>query len=86
MSRKKNPRGKDPTWRIVKYKGDVSYYARCKCGYHCICSFPGNVSKGEPIAVFDSGMLYPYCPVCGSKKKWYEDDFETLDMYPWEDA
>lgn len=85
MSKKKNTRGKDPWWRIVKYQGDVAYYARCKCGFHYGC-YDVNYAEERPLVTIDTDRLYPYCPICGSKKKWYDDDVKQLDMAPWEDV
>ena len=83
--KKKNTRGKDHWWRIVKYKGDVGYYARCKCKFHYVCS-EFNREEGGPLSMFNPNMLYHYCPICGAKKKWYDYDVQKLDMAPWEDV
>lgn len=57
-------RGTNHTWKILRYKGDIALYAKCKCGFQYQCSN----SMEQKIET-----LYYYCPHCGAKKKWITD-------------
>lgn len=73
----------DPTWRFVKYKGDIAIYAKCGCGF----SFPCYKNKPRPTIGTDPypEALYPYCPWCGSEKHSYTYYVQHIDKYRWED-
>lgn len=71
-------RGTDHSWELVKYNGDICIYARCKCKYHY--NSKTNVMDKERIP-----FLYPYCPMCGAKKKWYSDGIKKINKYSFED-
>ena len=79
-------RGTDHTWKLVKYNGDASIYARCKCKYHYCCSTM-KINKDGSRNVFHQVLtiLYPYCPVCGVRKKWYSTEITKIDKYEFED-
>ena len=64
-------RGTDHYWRVIKYKSNMAYYARCKCGFEYGC---GNAFPDKGI-----NKIYPYCPACGARKKWYNTTPETID-------
>lgn len=70
-------RGTDHSWKLVKYKGDVGIYARCKCKFHYICLNPMNNNEDY--------KFYSYCPICGARKKWYSKDIRKIDKYSFED-
>ena len=72
-------RGRDPVWELVKYKGDMQIYARCKCGFKHGCTF------GKAVPTVDDIKLFPYCPICGAKKKRVTDEPRRIDKYSWED-
>ena len=67
-------RGTDHNWEIRKYRGDIAFYARCKCGFYYCCS--SNVRNGDGSFSLKQyiSKLYPYCPVCGARKKWYNKE------------
>ena len=68
-------RGKDKNWYIVKYIGDMAYYANCKCGWRYVC---GSAFQNEGIRV-----IYSYCPSCGARKRSYNDIPDQLQSYSW---
>lgn len=72
-------RKKHKSWKFVKYKGDIAIYAKCKCGFSYPCY------NNDPIGSFnivpDINQLYPFCPICGSKKKIYIEGVESLPYY-----
>lgn len=49
-------------WKIVKYKGDMAFYARCKCGYEYCCSTFNTSQMKSKIS-----LLHNYCPNCGMR-------------------
>ena len=49
-------------WKVVQYFGDVSYYARCECGYEYRCGRRGYGNTAEIKPIFNN-----YCPNCGAK-------------------
>ena len=77
-------RGKDHNWEIVKYKGDISLYARCKCGYRYACSSSKRNDDGTFSLEQEITKIFPYCPVCGARKKTYSTDVTRLDKFSWE--
>ena len=84
MSRhKRKGRGIDHLWRFVKFRGDAAFYAKCSCGFRYGCYKNHSIKQPFPIEP-DPEKLYPYCPLCGSKKTRYIADIELIDKYPWE--
>ena len=81
--RRKRGRLKDHYWKFIKFKCDLAIYAKCSCGYWYPC-YKGLNGVNDIQKVPDPVKLHPYCPYCGSKKKWYIDEIEYLDIYPWE--
>ena len=77
-------RGTDHVWQIVKYAGDISLYARCKCGYHYACSKNKRNPDGTWSFEQEISHLYPYCPVCGARKKRYTEEVQKIDKYAFE--
>ena len=74
-------RGIDHTWKILRFKGDMGYYAKCKCEF-----IQNGITTNQPgtaIFEFAPGKLYRYCPSCGAKKKWFTD-VERVDKEMWE--
>lgn len=69
-------RGRDHTWKIIKYDGVVGLTARCKCGFQYGCNYGGSAILGEK-----PDFLYTYCPNCGSYKK-YQTDIIEVDGFP----
>lgn len=78
-------RGTDHSWKIVKYKGDIALYAKCKCGFRYACSESERNKDGTFSVKQKVSKIYPYCPVCGARKKFYDDTNIThIDRYPFE--
>lgn len=73
-------RGTDHTWKLIKYKGDISIYAKCKYKYHYCCS----THESSDIFTQIPTKFYPYCPMCGARKKWYTENVEKIDKYEFE--
>ena len=69
----------DHQWHIKKFKGDLAVYAYCKCGF----SYGSYYQKGLNCYL-DPSKLYPYCPICGAKKRTYNPEPEKVDRYRWE--
>ena len=80
----KKGRKKDHIWRLVKYKGDISIYAKCSCGFHYSCSKFEDPENGNLRTVINENKIYPYCPICGSRKIWYTDEVKKIDKYSFE--
>lgn len=82
MGKHRKGRGIDHTWEFVKYQGDMQVYALCKCGFHYGC---GKHPSDAPLPIVPNPeALYPYCPICGSKKKRYLENVRKIDKYSWE--
>lgn len=79
-------RGTDHTWQLVKYNGDCAIYAKCKCKYHYCCSTSARDEDGflNPFNQVPT-IFYPYCPVCGARKKWHTYEIEKINKYEFED-
>ena len=84
MSKKKRKgRGINHGWRFGEYKGDIAIYAICPdCRFIYACD--KEKYRGGIPRVPAPEKLYPYCPLCGARKTWYEEEVEKIDMYPWE--
>ena len=83
----KNKRGTDHKWEIVKFTGDIVLYAKCKCGFNYCCSTSGRDENGywtPTKQIIDPHKIYPYCPLCGARKKYYIDDIKKIDRFRWE--
>lgn len=82
----KNKRGTDHNWQIIKYKGDIAIYAKCKCGfyYNCSESIRNEDGSWSPIQEVKINKIYPYCPWCGVKKKTYDNEITKINKFPWE--
>lgn len=72
-------RGKDHTWEVRRYLGDIALYANCKCGFEYDCSA---MSNGDKIKV-EIVQIYNYCPVCGARKLRYNPEPIRLNYYRW---
>lgn len=75
-------RGKDHTWQLVRYNGDVAIYAKCKCGYRYACSREEEDDDG--YCREKASLFYSYCPHCGARKKWVTEETKRINKYPWE--
>ena len=79
-------RGTDHVWEIRKYKGDISLYAHCKCGFKYPCSHNTIGEDGTPSLKqeVEARWLFQYCPHCGARKKRYTDSVKKVDRFRWE--
>ena len=71
----KNKRGTDHWWRLFQYRDSETIFAKCKCGF----IYPSCESTGEPQEQ-RFVKLYNYCPRCGAKKKYYDDEIRVVDF------
>lgn len=78
-------RGTDHKWDIVKYKGDMAIYARCKCGFEYNCGRPNHTQDGSFSLTQIPTIIYRYCPICGAKKKLYNGTPIKLDKFQYEE-
>ena len=77
-------RGKDSRWKVCKYKGDLALYARCKCGFYYACSSSIREENGSWSFKQYISKIYPYCPNCGARKKWYNTEPIKMEKeFPW---
>ena len=77
-------RGTDHNWEIRKYKGDICYYARCKCSFQYCCSSSVRIHDEPGGSQQIINKIYPYCPQCGARKKWYNEEPIKFDKFFWE--
>lgn len=68
---KKNKRGTDHEWNLVRFHGDAAIYAECKCGYYYSCGENERDEDGSWSIHLIPTIFYPYCPSCGSRKKYH---------------
>lgn len=80
-NRSRQKRGVDHNWQVVKYNGDTALYARCKCDYRYCCA-KTYYENGKFITKIT--WLSNYCPNCGARKKWYNEDPIRVHKFPWE--
>lgn len=78
-------RGKDHTWELTQYNGDIAIYARCKCKFHYNCGRSRREEDGSWSVKQYPTVFYNYCPSCGAKKKWKTEDVTKLDKYEFND-
>lgn len=71
----KKGRRKDHKWIFVKYEGDMCIYAKCKCGFIYPCDKETGIGLNREPAI---EKLYLYCPLCGSSKKYYDEDIKFM--------
>ena len=71
-------------WKLVKYKGDISIYAKCKCGFRYACSHSKKNEDGTWSFEQIVDNLYPYCPICGSRKTKTSKNVKPMDSFSWE--
>lgn len=76
-------RGTDHNWQVVRYIGDSALYARCKCGYRYICSSNTKNKDGTLSFKQTITILHHYCPNCGARKKWYNEEPIKLKELRW---
>ena len=77
-------RGTDHEWRVIKYKGDLAVYAKCKCGFEYNCGRSKRTEGGLLSIKQFPTVMYPYCPYCGARKKRYNEEPQKADKYQWE--
>lgn len=77
-------RGTDHEWHVVKYKNDEAVYARCKCGFEYNCGKSRRMEDRTWSIKQYPTIMYSYCPWCGTRKKWYNEEPEKLDRLKWE--
>ena len=70
----KMKRGTDHNWEIRRYKGDIAWYAHCRCGYEYHCSKDKRNEDGTWSFKQEIRWLYSYCPYCGARKKRYNEE------------
>lgn len=76
----KMKRGTDHWWEVRRYHGDAALYAHCKCGFQYNCSSFEKRDSWKQIIT----KIYPYCPYCGARKKWYNEEPKKIETYSWE--
>ena len=79
----KMKRGTDHWWEVRRYQGDTALYAHCKCGFQYNCSSYEKDEEGYWKSKIK--YIYPYCPRCGARKKWYNDEPKKFEKYSWEE-
>lgn len=79
----KMKRGTDHEWLVVKYKSDSAVYARCKCGFEYDCGRSRRMEDGTWSLKQYPTIMYVYCPNCGARKKWYNEEPIKLDKNKW---
>ena len=65
-------RGTDHWWEVRRYQGDTAFYAHCKCGFQYNCS--SSKINEECYWKQTINKIYLYCPYCGARKKWYNEE------------
>ena len=76
-------RGKDKYWEIKKYRGDIAWYAHCKCGFNYACSACKRNEDSSWSTQQEIVKLYHYCPNCGSHKHFYNTEpIKVNQMHP----
>lgn len=75
----KMKRGTDHWWEVRRYIGDAALYAHCKCGFQYNCASFEKDGWKQTIT-----KIYPYCPYCGARKKWYNEEPKKFKKYSWE--
>ena len=78
----KMKRGTDHWWEVRRYRGDAALYAHCKCGFKYNCSSSRKDENGRWKETITK--IYLYCPCCGARKKWYNDEPKKIEKYSWE--
>ena len=76
-------RGIDHHWEVRRYKGDSALYAHCKCGFQYNCSSSRRVEDEDGTWSFKQyiSIIYHYCPWCGVRKRWYNEEPVKMDRY-----
>lgn len=80
-NRSRQKRGIDNHWQVRKYRGDIAWYAHCKCGFQYKCSSSTRNEDGSWSLKQQVSFLYHYCPHCGARKKWYNETPMKIDRY-----
>lgn len=77
----KGKRGTDHMWQLVRYPADIAIYAECRCGFKYACSHSKRNGDGSWSVEQEVDYLYPYCPICGARKKWQSKDIRKEDKH-----
>lgn len=77
-------RGTNHDWVVIRYKGDVAIYARCKCGFEYDCGKSKRLEDGSFSITQYPAIMYQYCPWCGVRKKRYNEEPIKLEKFRWE--
>lgn len=82
----KMKRGTDHWWEVRKYWADYALYAHCKCGFQYVCSSEIKDENQDGTWTWREKInkIYPYCPHCGARKKWYNEKPKKIEKYSWE--
>ncbi len=78
----KGKRGTDHNWQVIKYRGDMAIYARCKCGFEYCCSHDKRKEDGTWTFEQEIDYFYYYCPFCGARKNTRDAEVTKLDRFP----
>lgn len=83
-NRSRQKRNINNYWQIRKYFGDGALYAHCKCGFQYNCSSSRREEDGTWSLKQYISTIYHYCPWCGARKKWYNEEPIKIRKYSWE--
>lgn len=75
--------GTDHSWEIREYINDIAWYAHCKCGYQYYCSKCTRDEDGTWNPKQQLNWLAHYCPNCGARKKWYNEEPIKINKEVW---
>lgn len=75
--------GIDHNWEVRCYKDDIAWYAHCKCGYQYACSRSKRNEDGTWSLKQEINWLSNYCPNCGARKKWYNEEPIKTNKHKW---
>lgn len=75
---KHRKRMKYDNWYIIKFKWDIALYAKCRCGFKYCCSSNVRNDDGSWSPKQEIVKLYPYCPMCGHKKRTYSENIRIV--------
>lgn len=77
-------RGTDHWWQVNKYIDNLALFAKCKCGFEYNCGRNKRNDDGSPSLEQYPAIMYQYCPRCGARKKWYNEEPNRVNKYCWE--
>jgi peptide subunit release factor 1 (eRF1) len=59
-------------WTLLRYTGNMAYYARCACGYQYCCGNARAMNLEEKVHYTN------YCPNCGARMDLTEENQEPI--------